>query len=263
MPFHHGVAHREFIHLAIRLIKSPWHHACATLATHNLHIHIGASKRLRLHDKVLGSALGGDAQREIVDLVVCPACGRGEFVVDPERVSHAIRFVVGIGVAHNVDAWLEMRLETIHIGVFKRRFLVGFAHKSIEITIGVFPLALVNGRNAVGQALFRKVVGVWQIFPIHLHHKVVNGRVRPHGQLTVAVEIGRLCLKTHQNIGGWAIVAKLVVHLHVGEAVVGQIHGQHLFRHGNVGVLNGHQLIATGEVFTVVSRSGERDQQCY
>ena len=162
MPFHHSIAHRHFVVVVpCRLIVdvAPREFTHLGCAIPHIRFHFGAYKRCLIHSKMLGDAVRSDAQGEIINALVCPAIRRGEFIVYPKGLVHTIRFFIGVGVMHHINAGAEMRVEIIHIGIPQIARSIGNVHRCLKVLI-VNPLVNVHRVKSILQPVFRQSIFV-------------------------------------------------------------------------------------------------------
>ena len=76
----------------------------------------------------------------------------------------------------------------------------------------------------------------------------------------IAVVVRSLGLKPHRHILGLTIVHKLVIDLHIGEAIIADGDGEHFTFDGDIRLLQGLQMTAIDKINGIVGLGGGNHQ---
>ena len=224
------------------------------------------------HEEVLRRVGRPDAQREVVDLSVGPSHGGQQPVGHLERAAHAPAHAVAIGVVYGVTALPEARHEVVRIckiyeavprDVIKQG-VVGQILPVAHLGLGICLPSLEVERHEVAiDAVLRAHDGVHpaQRLAVHLHREVADvgmNALRAEGDVVV---VGRSGFEAHRHDFLRAAVVQFILHIHAGVSVVAQTDGEHLACEGDVGLLDGHQMVAVDAEHAVVAPRRQRRQR--
>lgn len=226
----------------------------------------GAGKRAVEDVEVLGRAVGADGECEVANLASGPAGGGRQLVFDDERAAHIGRHAVDIGVAHAVEARLEVGVEVVDVGEADAGIVVyrvvvtglrvgvgGVVEPVVVPHVVAFQVFDLRQRQRVGHAYG---VVVRQPAAVHFDGEEADAGVAAVGVELIVVVVRRVGFESHGETLGGAGVPELVLHIHAGHSVVHQADGQCLALHADVRLLQGDELVATGVECAVVGRGG-------